>query len=92
MSEQGHRISIVKALVLCWQSLRSGSYDDNGVKETLKEKKEKVDEVRKELKIAARMLRKAVEADGSVDFAAELRPLVDADPSLEDLFGFEDSA
>lgn len=82
----GHRIEIVKALVLCWGTLGSEEMKGEG-----SEGIDGLEETRKEIKVAGRMLVKAGGAVPGVDLEAEIAPLVKAEPSLGELFGFDAS-
>lgn len=76
--EKGHRMEVVKMLVLCWKNLSEGEEDG---------KEKGLGEVKEELKVAGRLLVKAVEEE--VDFRAELMPLFEADPGLVEVFGID---
>jgi hypothetical protein len=71
--EEGYRIEIVKALVVCWRTV---SEDDKG---------EELEEVKSEIKNTGRLLVKAVGAE--VDIKEELRPLFEVDESVSEVFG-----
>jgi hypothetical protein len=97
MSEEGHRNEIIKALVVAWKTMNETIQEQ---KRGGDERKEDVgcDEIhenalesgRKEIKIAGRLLVKAIE--GEVDVRAELEPLLKVDGKLvEEVFGITTS-
>jgi hypothetical protein len=71
--EEGCRIEIVKALVVCWR--------------TVGEDGEGLEEVRNEIKNTGRLLVKAVGEE--VDMREELRPLWQVDESVPEVFGID---
>jgi len=76
--DKGHRMEVVKMLVLCWKNLSEGEEDG---------KEKGLDEVKEELKVAGKLLVGAVEKE--VDFRTELMPLFEADPGLVEVFGMD---
>jgi hypothetical protein len=82
MSDQEHRVNILKSLVLCWRS----------VGEELGENRDstaELEEVQKQLKIAGCLLMKAAQNDDSLDFRSEISPLLKVDENLTALFGID---
>lgn len=84
ISEKTHRIEVIKAIALCWNTVNEKSNDN--VDETEDRIKE-LDEVKNGLKLSGRLLVKAVE--GRFDIKAELQPLLRADPTLVSVFEVE---
>jgi hypothetical protein len=79
MREEGHRVEVIRALVLCWKTIS----DEEGEMEGLAE-------VKREISVAGRLLVSAVE--GEVDMRSELEPIMDVDAGLiEGVFGITGS-
>jgi hypothetical protein len=78
MREVGHRMEVVRALVVCWRTVcEEGGGEEEG---------KGLAEVKKEVGVAGRLLVSAVE--GEVDMRAELAPIMDVDAGLvEGVFG-----
>ncbi|KAK0119578.1 hypothetical protein ONS95_011018 [Cadophora gregata] len=75
----------VRMLVLCWGAMGELKGDGNG-KAGAHIDSEVLERVKGEMRVMGRVFAKAVE--GSVDLREELKPLVNVDDSIEDLFGF----
>lgn len=76
--EEEWRGEVVRELVLCWGVLEELSEGDEGM----------VRKCRGEIKVVGRVFAKSVE--GAVDLRVELRPLLDVDEGIGEVFGFED--
>jgi len=78
MTADVYRLELVKALSLCWTTLgeeHAATFEQSGTQ---------LKNLQHELKIAGKLLAKAVE--GELDFGEEIRPLTQLDPSLKDVF------
>lgn len=78
------RVEGVRCLVGCWGVVGEVDGEDS-VKGSMD--RDVLGKVREELMFTGRVFAKAVEG-GEVDFKEELRPLLDVDESVRDLFGF----
>jgi hypothetical protein len=72
--EEGYRIEIVKALVVCWRTVTEEGKEGEGL-----------EAVKDEIKNTGRLFAEAVGRE--VDMKEELRPLFQVDGSVEEVFG-----
>jgi hypothetical protein len=79
LSQERHRIEIISTLVLCWTNICQASQADQ----------HSLEEVKRELKIAGRMLVRAVEGDRDswLEMKRELGEVFEVDEGLRDVFG-----
>lgn len=79
MAEERYRIDILSALVLCWTNTSQASKGD----------REGLEAVKRELKVAGRLLLKAVEGNevAIADLRKEFEKLLEVDSGLGELFG-----
>lgn len=75
MSEPTHRLQLIQALVFCWNGLSDNAAITDEVR---------LEDLKKELRVAGQLLIKSVEAE--VDVCQELRPLLEVDKTLHELF------
>lgn len=86
LQDGGHGMEVVRMLVVCWGIVTEG-LEENVV---TKERVTLLEEVERGLRVAGALLMKAMEAmDPSMDVKVELKPLLTADASLEEVFGFD---
>lgn len=78
MNDEGYRNETVRALVLCWRSVKDELMAERHAAELL--------EVEEELKVAGHMLVKVVDTGDGIGFKSELALLLVADESLSALF------
>jgi hypothetical protein len=81
MAESIHRIELVKALTLCWTAINTDIRFNNEANNA------ELEGIRQELQVAGMTLVKT--AIGKLDITEELKPLIQADPSLRSLFGLD---
>jgi hypothetical protein len=87
LKEGGHGMEVVRMLVVCWKVVFDA---EDGISLGDKDDMERIrqlQEVRKEIEVVGRLLVKAIDAvDPGVAVQEELRPLLEADTSLGDIF------
>jgi len=85
MSEQIHRVEVIKALVLCWKTINEDESTHTEAEQMV------LGDLREEIGVAGRLLVKAVEGD--FDMVTELRPIMEVDRALiESVFGITSTA
>ena len=82
MTVNEHRLLLVKALVLCWMDLHS----EDPI--TSRDDAFPLDELKKGLQKCGAIL--AASVKDVMDFPAEIKPLLEEDPTIDVLFGMND--
>ncbi|PMD29993.1 hypothetical protein L207DRAFT_642083 [Hyaloscypha variabilis F] len=84
LGEEGWRVEVVRCCVVGWK----GVCEALGGEGKGREDGDELRKIQEEIKVAGRLLVKAVAVHEEVDFATELRPLIEVDAKLvEDVFG-----